>query len=1092
MLFCLSGRAQIGGTGWVAGPVKFNVQSPTNAAQSARYFFTNNIYHCLVYSNDGAFSIGNTTQPRTEQRFTPDYTNGEIQYQATLMAPSNENSYCVFQIHTGDAESDTYGSTTFMLFWFTNNNGSVHDYSGTTLATGLGNQWFQLNVDHNLVTHTILVWVNGKEVWTQQDNGANDFYMKDGVYVQTHGPTYQMDTYITNSIHFWTSSGTNPPAAPTGLTAKPTLSQIALSWNASVGATNYNLKRAASSGGPYTTLTTLAGTNYTDPNVVQGTTYYYVVTALDQFGESANSTQLTASLLSSGYQLSATPATAAVLAGTGTNYTVAMVTNSTFSGTVTFGVIGLPAGASASFNPPALSAAGNSTLAVNTLFNTPGGNYVLVIDGTNGSTVYSNTVNLTVINASGNPGTLLWTSTGADTNWSTILDWTNVSVGGYGPPGSANAVVFTNLAAVSDSALTAPGSGVVVPANINSFVNGNFTIATLTNLNNAVNTTPNYQNIGLAAGSILNDEGEWLVGGDTGYDFGANGVVNLTVSGAGAGVQVNGVFAVNETSASTGVHNAILDLSGLDKLTLPGGYIKVGVEGSGNAHRATGTIYLARTNLITINNNGNVGFYIGHNKSTAPTISPAVYLGRSNAVFMANSTGIMVGRADTPGSLLTFNPAWAGENPTAYFRGSTATSRVLTWNVGDNSANSDNSANPTSGTNDFSGGTLDALVTTMELGVSCPAGASGTGNGTGTFTFDTGTLDVSTLELGVDTGNTGTSSGIGVMNVNGGLLNVDNSLQLGVFVAGSGGVPQGTLNVDGGTVKATNIVGAGLSTINLQTGLLNLQGGTIANVSTLAIGDGLSDPALLTSAASITSTNTITIAANGTLSGNTSVATPNLIVNGTISPGVESIGALTNNGTVTFGAGGGFSVTIQDANGTPVAGWDYLQVNGLLNIQAADDNPFTIQLQSFDPNGSGQVTNFNAGANYHWTIANATGGITNFSPDKFVVETDAFQNDLAGGTFSVQTNAGALQLVFTSHAPPIIGSVTFDGINMAVSGSGGVGDGGYYVLSTTNLALPLPDWTRMATNSFDDSGGFTFTNNLNPISSQNFYTIQIQ
>jgi len=204
--------AQIGGTGWTPLPVAFKVQSPTNVPESQRYFFTNNIFHCLTYSNDGAFSIGNTTLPRTEQRFDPDYTNGEIQYQATLMAPSNENSYCVFQIHTGDLQSPTYGSTTFMAFWFTNYGGSIHDYSGTTLATNLGNKWFQLNVDHSLVTHTIRVWINQNLVWTQQDNGASDFYFKDGVYEQDHNPTYEMDTYITNTIKMWVSPGTNLPA----------------------------------------------------------------------------------------------------------------------------------------------------------------------------------------------------------------------------------------------------------------------------------------------------------------------------------------------------------------------------------------------------------------------------------------------------------------------------------------------------------------------------------------------------------------------------------------------------------------------------------------------------------------------------------------------------------------------------------------------------------------------------------------------------------------------------------------------------------------------------------------------------------------
>ncbi|HEY1661863.1 MAG TPA: hypothetical protein VGI03_05540 [Verrucomicrobiae bacterium] len=203
--------AQIGGGGWTPLSVIFKIQSPTNAPQSQRYFFTNNLFHCLTYSNDGAFSIGNTTSPRTEQRFEPDYTNGEIQYQATLMAAGTENSYCVFQIHTGDAQSPTYGSTTFMAFWFTNYGGSIHDYSGTTLATNLGNKWFQLNVDHSLVTHAIRVWINQNLVWTQQDNGATDYYFKDGVYEQSHNPTYEMDTYITNTIKIWVSPGTDLP-----------------------------------------------------------------------------------------------------------------------------------------------------------------------------------------------------------------------------------------------------------------------------------------------------------------------------------------------------------------------------------------------------------------------------------------------------------------------------------------------------------------------------------------------------------------------------------------------------------------------------------------------------------------------------------------------------------------------------------------------------------------------------------------------------------------------------------------------------------------------------------------------------------------
>jgi len=206
--------AQIGGTGWTPKTVTFNVQWPHNVPENTRYWATNNIYHCLVFSNDVPFSPGSTTLPRTEQRFTPDYTSGEIQYQAMLKASPTENSYCIFQIHTSDARSRTYGATTFMLFWFSSDGGSVRNYNGTELAKNLGDQWFQLNFDHNLVTRNIKVWINKKLVWTQRDNGAGDFYIKDGVYEQNHKPTLQMDTYITN-ILMWTSSGTNPPAAPT-------------------------------------------------------------------------------------------------------------------------------------------------------------------------------------------------------------------------------------------------------------------------------------------------------------------------------------------------------------------------------------------------------------------------------------------------------------------------------------------------------------------------------------------------------------------------------------------------------------------------------------------------------------------------------------------------------------------------------------------------------------------------------------------------------------------------------------------------------------------------------------------------------------
>jgi hypothetical protein len=89
--------------------------------------------------------------------------------------------------------------------------------------------------------------------------------------------------------------GCQLPSTPAGLVATAGDMQVALAWNASSGASTYSVKRASTSGGPYTiaadNLTTRA---YTDTPLTNGTTYYYVVSASNTCGESANSAQVSA------------------------------------------------------------------------------------------------------------------------------------------------------------------------------------------------------------------------------------------------------------------------------------------------------------------------------------------------------------------------------------------------------------------------------------------------------------------------------------------------------------------------------------------------------------------------------------------------------------------------------------------------------------------------------------------------------------------------------------------------------------------------------------------------------------------------------
>jgi fibronectin type 3 domain-containing protein len=84
------------------------------------------------------------------------------------------------------------------------------------------------------------------------------------------------------------------PSTPTGLTATAGNQQVSLTWNASTGATTYNVKRGAASGGPYTTIATPSTASYTNTGLTNGTPYYYVVSAVNTSGESANSTQASA------------------------------------------------------------------------------------------------------------------------------------------------------------------------------------------------------------------------------------------------------------------------------------------------------------------------------------------------------------------------------------------------------------------------------------------------------------------------------------------------------------------------------------------------------------------------------------------------------------------------------------------------------------------------------------------------------------------------------------------------------------------------------------------------------------------------------
>jgi len=75
---------------------------------------------------------------------------------------------------------------------------------------------------------------------------------------------------------------------------------------------------------------------------------------------------------------------------------------------------------------------------------------------------------------------------------------------------------------------------------------------------------------------------------------------------------------------------------------------------------------------------------------------------------------------------------------------------------------------------------------------------------------------------------------------------------------------------------------------------------------------------------------------------------------------------------------------------------------------------------------------------------------------------------------------------------PSLAAFSFSRTNFILRGSNGWPGQTFLVLISTNLALPLTNWTPVSTNPFDPFGNFNFTNPINQSQSNLFYRLQLQ
>ena len=145
---------------------------------------------------------------------------------------------------------------------------------------------------------SIQIQAGPREGWVDATDGTGNYNFAGGV----HYPRA-----VTTAL-WWLNPTNNPanpvassaPGAPTVCCALAGDLQVLLLWQGIPFATGYNLKRATLSGGPYTPVTSgLAGASFADSGLSNGTTYYYILTATNQIGESAPSPEVSATPVAS-------------------------------------------------------------------------------------------------------------------------------------------------------------------------------------------------------------------------------------------------------------------------------------------------------------------------------------------------------------------------------------------------------------------------------------------------------------------------------------------------------------------------------------------------------------------------------------------------------------------------------------------------------------------------------------------------------------------------------------------------------------------------------------------------------------------------
>lgn len=339
---------------------------------------------------------------------------------------------------------------------------------------------------------------------------------------------------------------------------------------------------------------------------------------------------------------------------------------------------------------------------------------------------------------------------------------------------------------------------------------------------------------------------------------------------------------------------------------------------------------------------------------------------------------------------------------------------------------------------------------------------TGTWIWTGTNITHTGqtTINAGALQIG----NGGTTGTLGPGNVTDNATLIFN--RSSSIIDTNFGVISGSGNV---VKRGSGVLAFGKShtfagTMSIETGTLALtNSGSIANCSVIAVTNATVLNVSGRTGGSLTLTSGQKLIGNGSIKGNLTLNS-----GAVLAPGY-SIGTLTFSNSLTLSPDctNVFEISKSPTTNDLARVFGTLTNGGTLIVTNISGNPLT---------AGDSFRLFNAAA-YNGSFANLILPLLGFG--------------FGWNTSSLNTNGTISVVTVAPPVPPVINSVSLGGGNLVFGGTNGTPGATCYTLTSTNLTIPLANWTRIATNQIPAGGSFAFTNAVPVDSAQGFYLLEL-